>query len=122
MKCLPRLVAGLLLASSATPGGQTISRADADIRIQRLVSSVSQQKLQLIVSKLASFGTRETLSDPSSTSRGIGAARQWIFDELKRSSSKLDVTFDTYKVAAQGRIAHTVEVRNVIAVLRGRTP
>jgi Zn-dependent M28 family amino/carboxypeptidase len=122
MKCLPQIVAGLLLASSATPGGQTISRPDADIRIQRLVSSVSQQKLQLIVSKLASFGTRETLSDPSSTNRGIGAARQWIFDELKRSSPKLDVSFDAYQVAPQGRIARAVEVKNVIAVLRGKTP
>jgi hypothetical protein len=122
MKSMLPLLGYLLLTWSATVGAQGVSQPDADLRIQRLVSSVSEQRLQFIVSKLAGFGTRETLSDPTSTKRGIGAARQWIFDELKQSSSKLEVTFDTYKVAAQGRITHTVEVKNVIAVLRGRTP
>src|SRR6266571_8081212 len=99
-----------------------LAQPDADPRIARIVASVSQQRLQAIVTKLASFGTRETLSDTTSTTRGIGAARQWIFDELKRSSPKLQVSFDTYQVAAPGRITRAVELRNVIAVLPGRTP
>jgi Zn-dependent M28 family amino/carboxypeptidase len=112
----------LLLMSSSFLSGQTTAKIDADPRIRKIVSSISQQRLQSMVAKLASFGTRETLSDPSSTTRGIGAARQWIFDELKRSSSKLEVSFDTYQVAPQGRITYTVEIKNVLAVLRGRTP
>jgi len=99
-----------------------LAQPDADPRIERIVASVSQQRLQSIVTKLAGFGTRETLSDTTSTTRGIGAARQWIFDELKRSSPKLQVSFDTYQVAAQGRITRPVELRNVIAILPGRTP
>ena len=52
---------------------------------------------------------------------GIGAARQWIFDELQRSSTRLQVSFDTYQVAPQGRITQSVELRNVVAILPGRT-
>ena len=71
---------------------------------------------------LVGFGTRNTLSNATSTTRGIGAARQWIFDELKRSSAKLQVSFDTYQIAPQGRITRPVELRNVMAVLPGRSP
>ena len=98
-----------------------LAQPEADPRIERIVASISQQRLEAIVTKLASFGTRETLSDATSTTRGIGAARQWIFDELKRSSPKLQVSFDTYHVAPQGRITRAVELTNVIAILRGRT-
>lgn len=42
----------------------------------------------LLIARLAglvSFGTRETLSNQDGTTRAIGGARQWIFDEMKRS-------------------------------------
>ena len=112
---LPRTVVAQGRSAPTSPGPR------ADGRIKHLISSVSEGRLESIVMKLASFGTRETLSDASSSSRGIGAARQWIFDELKRSSPKLEVSFDTYQIAPQGRITRAVELRNVIAVLPGRT-
>src|SRR4030095_9507485 len=52
---------------------------------------------------------------------GVGAARQWIFDELRRASPRLQVSFDTYKVARSGRITRDVELRNVLAVLPGKS-
>lgn len=122
MKFLLRPIVFAVLASASTAVAQAPQKPDSDPRIQKLVSSISEERLEIIVSKLAGFGTRQTLSNPSSTTRGIGAARQWIFDELKRSSPKLQVTFDTYQLAQQGRITHPVELRNVIAVLPGRTP
>jgi hypothetical protein len=87
-----------------------------DPRIQKLVASVSEERLQQLLQKLVSFGTRNTLSDTSSPTRGIGAARQWIFDELKRSSPRLQVSFDTYTIPPRGRITRQVELRNVIAI------
>src|SRR5262249_19070151 len=96
-------------------------RPDADPRIEKLVASISEQRLRQIDENLTSFGTRNTLSDTTSSMRGIGAARQWIFDELKRSSAKLQVSFDTYTIAPQGRITREVELRNVVALLPGRT-
>jgi hypothetical protein len=95
---------------------------DADPRIVAAVAAVSEARLQRLVETLAGFGTRHTLSDTASKTAGIGAARQWIFDELTRTSPRLQVSFDTYKVAPQGRILREVELRNVIAVLPGRSP
>lgn len=116
-----RLFVILLIAWPAAAGAQTAVRPDADPRIQKLVESISVERLRELLTTLTSFGTRSTLSDPSSPTRGIGAARQWIFDELRRSSPKLEVSFDTYRLAAQGRIIRDTEVRNVVAVLPGRS-
>src|SRR5438552_16179878 len=110
-----------LLSFVFLTGALNPPRPDADPRIQKVVAAVSEQRLRQIEEKLTSFITRHTLSDTASAVRGIGAARQWIFDELKRSSSKLQVTFDTYRLAPQARITREVELRNVIAVLPGRS-
>src|SRR5213593_4190100 len=113
----------LLVLSVAVPlAAQNVGRPDADPRIEKLVAAVSEERLRQLDERLTSFVTRHTLSDTTSPVRGIGAARQWILDELKRSSSKLQVSFDIYRVAAQGRIPRDVELRNVMAVLPGRTP
>ena len=122
---MTRLAGVLLLGLIVLPGGaaaQAPVRPDADPRIAKLVAAVSQPRLQRLVETLAGFQTRHTLSDTTSTTRGIGAARQWIFDELKRSSPRLQVSFDVHQVAQQGRILRNVELRNVMAVLPGRTP
>jgi hypothetical protein len=100
---------------------QTASPPDADPRIATIVAAVSEERLQRLVERLAAFGTRHTLSDDASPTRGIGAARQWIHDELKRSSAKLQVGFDTYALARDGRITRDVELRNIIAVLPGKS-
>jgi len=113
----------LLPAAAAAQTAPAVAgpKPTADERIVRLVSSISEERLQSIVVKLAGFGTRETLSDTASPTRGIGAARQWIFDELKRSSPKLQVSFDTYQLAPQSRIPRAIELRNVIAILPGKS-
>ena len=77
--------------------------------------------MEQLLRTLVAFGTRNTLSDTTSTTRGIGAARQWIFDELAKTSPKLQVSFDTHQVPKGGRITRDVELRNVVAILPGRT-
>ena len=101
--------------------GQPTLRLDADPRLELLVSAVSEARLSELVTALAAFGTRNTLSSTTSPTRGIGAALQWIFDELRRSSPRLQVSFDTHRVAKDGRITHDVELRNVLAVLPGKS-
>jgi hypothetical protein len=93
---------------------------DRDARIERIIASISVDRMRALLTTLTSFGTRNTLSDEQPT-RGIAAARQWILDELRHSSPKLQVSFDTYRLAPQGRITREVELRNVIAVLPGRS-
>ena len=114
----------LLLLSVVFGFSRTVSAQDGDLdsRITKLVSTVSEERLGVILRKLQSFETRSTLSSTTSTTRGIGAARQWILDEMKSYSPKLQVSFDTYQVLPQGRITREVELRNVMAVLPGRSP
>jgi hypothetical protein len=116
---------GLLTLACLASAGRAVwaqPAADVDPQIARIVSEISEQRLGAVLMKLESFGTRNTMSTVDSPTRGIGAARQWIFDELRRSSPRLDVSFDTYQIAKQGRITRDVEARNIMAVLRGRSP
>ena len=115
------LLAALIVFLPATLLAQPVIAPDADPRVAQLVSSVSQDRLRRLATTLVSFGTRETMSTTTSPTRGIGAARQWIFDELQRSSPRLQVSFDTHIIAPQGRITAQTELRNVMAVLPGRT-
>ena len=113
-------LAGLVLnPGPAAP--QSPARSDTDIRIEQLVARIDESRLQQIVTRLTGFGTRHTLSDAASPTRGIGAARQWIFDELRGSSPRLQVSFDTHQVPKDGRITRAVELRNVVALLPGRS-
>jgi len=95
---------------------------DLDPRIVKLVASVSEQRLGDILRTLQSFETRSTLSSTNGTTRGVGAARQWILNEMRGYSPKLQVSFDAYQVAPQGRITRVVDLRNVVAILPGRSP
>src|SRR4051794_19517833 len=76
-------------------------RPDADPRIEKIVASVSEDRMRELLAKLVSFGTRNTLSDHDNATRGIGAARNWILEEMRRSSEKLKVDFDTHIVLPQ---------------------
>jgi Peptidase family M28 len=103
-------------------GGPLRASAQAiDPRIEKLVASVSEERMQQLLQKLSSFKTRNTCSDPNAAD-AIGAARQWIFDELKRTSPKLQVSFDTHQVQNIRGCQGTIELRNVMAVLPGKTP
>ena len=112
----------LSLTVHALAGAQPGPRPDADARIEKLVAAVSEQRLREVATKLVSFGTRNTLSDQTSSTRGIGAARNWILEEMRRSSENLRVTFDTHMIPAQDRILKDTDLRNVIAILPGKSP
>ena len=109
----------------ALAGSTTLPAApasDLDPQIVRLVGSVSEERLGGLLKKLESFETRSTLSSTDSPTRGIGAAREWILKEMQSYSPKLQVSFDSYNVLKQGRITRDVEIRNVMAVLPGKSP
>ncbi|HEY0552288.1 MAG TPA: M20/M25/M40 family metallo-hydrolase [Verrucomicrobiae bacterium] len=93
-----------------------------DPLIQKIVSEISEERISNILRKLESFETRNTLSDPTQTNRGIGVARQWIFDHFKSYSPRLDVSFDTHQIPKGGRVWKDIELRNVIAILPGKMP
>lgn len=96
-----------------------------------MLAEISPDRVKQNVVSLAGFGTRHTLSDTTSPTRGIGAARQWIKREMERSAAgappgggnPLAVSFDSHPVAPDGkRITRQVDVVNVVAVLPGTMP
>ena len=108
-------------AAQAQTPAPAAAGGDFDPRIQKLLASISEERMKALLTKLSSFTTRNTMSDPD-LPNGLGAARQWILDEMTKSSPKLQVSFDTHAIPASGRITRDVELRNIIAVLPGKSP
>lgn len=117
-----RFISAALAVATAPPTGMVAQGGPTtDPRITRLLGAVSEERLAAIVDRLASFRTRHTLSSVSSPRTGIGAARQWILDEMKGYSPRLQVTFDRHVIPPAGRVTREVELMNVMAVLPGRS-
>ncbi len=94
--------------------------ARRDPRIVSLVHKVEPSRLTETVAHLVSFGTRNTLSDASSATRGIGAARKWLQVQFAATGAR---PFEDRFTAPPGkRILQAVELVNVGAVVQGTDP
>ncbi|MDC8003592.1 M28 family metallopeptidase [Aureisphaera galaxeae] len=99
--------------------------AQTDPKMYDIIAGVSADRLEKDIATLANFGTRHTLSDTVSDTRGIGAARRWIKAEFDKVSQEcngcLDVFYqkDLVKEGTNGRITKDVWVVNVAAVQKG---
>src|SRR4051812_14733898 len=117
---MKRTILAAALVLSAFAGAATAQEMDS--RITQLVSAVSEDRLSNILRTLQGFETRSSMSSLDSKTRGAGAAREWILQEMKSYSPKLQVSFDAYTVPPQGqRITRQIDLRNVMAVLPGRS-
>jgi hypothetical protein len=88
--------------------------------IDAIVREISPQRIHAYVEKLVSFGTRHTMSETESDTRGIGAARRWIKAELERcGAGRLDVQFQSHVHPVANRISKPTEIVNVVATLPG---
>lgn len=98
-------------------------RAPAEEIRHQLAADVSSERLQRDIEKLVSFGTRHTLSDTVSDTRGIGAARRWIEAEFNRISEDcggcLEVITVSDVISGENRIPQPTEVVSVLAIQRG---
>ena len=94
-------------------------------QVAKIVSEVSDEKIAGILKKLESFGTRNILSTQDNPTRGVGAARKWIYEQFRGYSPKLEVSFDQYKLkkieGRASRVPRDVDLYNVVAVLPGTT-
>ena len=91
--------------------------------IHQLVKDVTTDRLESDIRKLVSFGTRHTLSETKSETRGIGAARRWIKAEFERISAEcgncLNVMYVSRVIEGENRIPDPVDVVSVIAIQKG---
>lgn len=72
----------LFAAISLSIKAQTAVIRNKDI--DKMVKSVNQDSLKSYISKMVAFGTRNTLSDIKSKTKGIGAARNWVVSKFNQ--------------------------------------
>jgi hypothetical protein len=92
--------------------------------LHELAAQVSPDREHATDAKLVGFGTRHTLSDTTSATRGIGAARRWVASEFAAISKDCGgcLTVETPSERFTGeRAPKGVEVMDVLAIQRGTT-
>ncbi len=95
-----------------------------DARMYDIIEAVSANRIITDVETLANFGTRHTLSDTLSETRGIGAARRWIKKSFTQISADcgncLEVFEQKNMFKADGRrLTRDVWINNIVAIQRG---
>ena len=116
------LLAGLIAAMPAAHA-EAPDTTRHQAQVDQLVKQISPQHIEAYIRKLASFQTRHTMSDTTSTTTGIGAARRWIKAELERcgagANGRLQVSYDSHITPISARISKPTEIVNVLATLPG---
>jgi hypothetical protein len=116
-------IALAIVSAPAFAAAPAAEAQTADARLQAIGSAPSAARIEADVRKLVGFGTRHTLSDTKSETRGIGAARRWIHAEFERISAQcggcLEVLDVSDVVSGEERIPNPTEIVDVIAIQRG---
>ncbi len=99
--------------------------AQQDLSLYKIIDGISKERIESAITTLANFGTRHTLSDTISNTRGIGAARRWIKSEFETISSACDTCLEVFyqkdyiTKGTNQRITKDVWVVNVVAIQKG---
>lgn len=121
--CVITLLLAFVLPASSQSVSSPPQRPDPEI--QKMMREISAKNLESYIRKLVSFGTRNTLSEQDSPTRGIGAAREWIFSEFERINAEcggcMTVEKQSFTQPKAGRIPEPTVLTNVIATLKGTT-
>lgn len=116
---------GLLLSPASSWAADPRIGLRRDPQLAAVLADVSPQRLRATDSTLVAFGTRNTLSDTLSPTRGIGAARRWLHAQLQAIARDcggcLRVEYDAAVVAMPRHpTGLSANVVNVLGVLPGR--
>lgn len=93
--------------------------------IEEMLKEVSSKRIEADIRKLVSFGTRNTNSEQDNPVRGIGAARDWIYNEFQKISSECGGCLEVEKQSflqeptQNKRILKPTIITNVMAKLKG---
>ncbi|MGD0193107.1 MAG: M20/M25/M40 family metallo-hydrolase [Rhizomicrobium sp.] len=90
--------------------------------LRNIAGDVRPAELRATINHLVGFGTRHTLSDTTSDTHGIGAARRWVksrFDDVSaQCGGCLDIQTPTQMVTGE-RITTPAEIMDVLAIQKG---
>ena len=118
-----KFFSALLLALVALSVTASAQKNQTENEIRKMLSEISAGRLETDVKKLVSFGTRNTNSTQDDPVRGIGAARDWLYEEFKKISAAcggcLEVEKQTFLQPQAPRVPRPINLTNVVATLRG---
>lgn len=94
-----------------------------DSELSGILSQVDPVRIKAIIEKLASFGTRHTCSSQTDPDRGIGAARDWLYEQYQgfaaESEGRMTVELHSYIQPVAARIPFPTNISNIVATLKG---
>lgn len=112
-----------LLAPAAIGAQPAAAPPSTQPLLAELGTAPSAARIEADVRTLVGFGTRHTLSDTRSDTRGIGAATRWVHAEFERISAAcggcLEVLDVADTVSGEERIPNPTRVVSVLAIQRG---
>lgn len=124
--CVFGAIASVLLSSVSVASdiSQTSQTGfNANQKLAQIPAQISAHRIESDIKTLVGFGTRHTLSETGSDTRGIGAARRWIkaqFDKIsKECGGCLTVYYQSEMISGEKRIPNATEVVSVIAIQKG---
>jgi Zn-dependent M28 family amino/carboxypeptidase len=86
-----------------------------------VVAAVSPARVRADVDALCAFGTRHTLSETESATRGIGAARRYLREQLAAIPG-VEASFEEFEAPKHPRLPEGGKVVNVVGVMKGTSP
>lgn len=114
------------VATKPARSSQPAASAGRQQQIARIVREIDARNIENTIRKLVSFGTRNTLSSQNDPTRGIGAARDWLFGEFSKaaaqSGGRMTVEKQTFEQPKAARVATPTMITNVVATLKGTQP
>ena len=118
------IISGLSLQACTAEAQKSDYGPPSEVQdIYAIATEPSASRIQSDIQTLVDFGTRHTLSETESETRGIGAARRWIFAEFEKISADcggcLEVIYVSDTVEGETRIPDPVEVVSVLAIQKG---
>jgi hypothetical protein len=115
---------GIIVLFILLAGNLLFAQSEVSGKLQEIAEAPSADRIRSDIEKLVGFGTRHTLSDTVSDTRGIGAARRWIkasFDDISgECGGCLEVSYQsTLEPKNDRRIVKDTYIVNVLAIQRG---
>jgi Zn-dependent M28 family amino/carboxypeptidase len=111
-----------ILSFCMAPLGATEVHPVDQPALREIVERVSADELKATITQLVGFGTRHTLSDTASKTRGIGAARRWVktrFDGFSSACGGCLEVVTPSQTFTGTRVPQPTEVMDVVAIQRG---
>src|SRR5215467_7193024 len=113
----------LISGSAQAATGPRLRRSATDPALRDLIKQIDPDRIQATITKLVSFGTRHTASSQTDPNRGIGAATQWVTDQMNSfaasSNGRMTVQKQTFVQPVSATIPVPTTITNVIATIQG---